>query len=83
VRVIRSQPGESPRKETGDLQASVQHAVEADADVYTLEVYSDCPYAPHLERGTDQIARRPAWEPAVEAAIDAHLDRLVRAVEGK
>jgi bacteriophage HK97-gp10 putative tail-component len=81
--IIRSAPGEPPRKETGTLLNSVESEVETDADVVTLEISSDAPYAGFLEDGTERMAPRPVWEDVADEYTDPFFDRVVAAVSGK
>jgi hypothetical protein len=83
VRVIRSLPGEPPRRETGTLQDSYQSAVEADAGEVTLDVFSDCPYAGNLENGTARVLPRPHVADTADEMTEQFLDRVVAAFEGR
>jgi hypothetical protein len=59
VVVVRSLPGEPPRKETGELHDSIQAATESDADVLTTTVDSEVPHAAYTNEGTARMAPRP------------------------
>jgi hypothetical protein len=83
VRVIRSLPGKPPRRETGNLQQSYQSAVETDAEVVTLEVFSDVPYAAHLENGTARVAQRPHVADTADEMAEAFFDRVTAAFAGQ
>jgi hypothetical protein len=65
-RVIRSQPGEPPRKETGGLIAAQRVRVlsEAAADVVTLTIQNQSRVANWLERGTSKMSPRPFYSVA-------------------
>lgn len=58
--VIRSSPGEAPRRETGDLWASIQFMVIAPRGVFMV-VFTDVEYSLYLEQGTDRMDPRPHW----------------------
>jgi hypothetical protein len=67
--ITRSQPGESPRYETGNLWRHVLMEVNADrgAGIVRLDVFVDgdaAPYGLFLETGTENMESRPFWEPA-------------------
>lgn len=56
--VVRSKPGEPPRKQTGTLRRSVQ--TEVDEASLTARVGTNVEYGKHLELGTKRgIAPRP------------------------
>jgi hypothetical protein len=64
-RVIRSQPGEPPRKETGGLIAAQRVQVLSDAaDVVTLTIQNQSRVANWLERGTSKMSPRPFYSVA-------------------
>lgn len=64
-RIVRSKPGESPRRETGDLWRGVQMEVDRpDPESVSLEVFCTVLYGKYLETGTDKMERRPWWETA-------------------
>jgi hypothetical protein len=81
VIVIRSAPGESPRRETENLYDSVQSATEADADVISTSVDSDVPYAVYLQDGTERVAARP-HVPDPDEITDRLIDVIVDAIQG-
>lgn len=71
-RVIRSKPGEPPRRDTGRLQASVDAArIENDSHV-VASVSVDTPYARKLN---DQMDR-----PIFGDLLDQHTDAIADAV---
>lgn len=59
-----SAPGEPPAPDIGELRRSVGTHVEGGV----RRVGSPLPQAPALEFGTQRIAARPAWRPALQAA---------------
>lgn len=70
---VPSAPGESPRKQTGELQASVGYAVDLRARTVTVTV--DHPAALALEYGTRIMAPRPYLRPALHEYRDRFGDR--------
>ena len=61
VRVIRSKPGQPPRRETGDYQDSIQSAVTVEADRITASIYTNSKIGVYLEHGTEKMESRPHW----------------------
>ena len=76
--VVRSKPGEPPRKQTGTLRRSVQ--VEVDEQSLTARVGTNVDYGKHLELGTRRsIKPRPWLRPAflwATTRINAWLSTL-------
>ncbi len=72
-----SAPGESPATDTGRLASSV---VFSRAGRLSAEVETKVAYGPMLEFGTQKIAMRPAWRPAVEAIQPKFQKRLEAAL---
>ena len=70
---IRSAPGEAPRRETGELQASIATESRIMPDAVWLFVYTDCIYSPELENKMD----RPHWAPLFKE-MQASLPDLIR-----
>ena len=68
--IIRSKPGENPRKEEGDLYASVKKEVveEGEIGIIVGTMFSDDPKSAWLNDGTSdgRIAPRPFWDRAWE-----------------
>lgn len=58
-----SAPGEAPATDTGALASSITFR---QVSRLTAEVESRLAYAYYLEYGTQRIAQRPAWIPALE-----------------
>lgn len=54
-----SEPGGDPHKRSGRLQAGIGGGTDAAGDEVRGSVYSDVPYAPFLQEGTDRMAARP------------------------
>ena len=67
AKVVRSLPLEAPRKESGNLQNSVDFSVEQTALVSTVKVFcsSSAPYALYLEYGSAKTAARPFMLPVL------------------
>jgi hypothetical protein len=59
-RVIRSRPGQPPRKDTGRLHGSVKGvAAKVGKDRVEGKVTTATPYDQFLEKGTSKMSRRP------------------------
>jgi hypothetical protein len=89
---IRSQPGERPRRETGELQDATSHEVERLLfDEVALDIVNDCPHGPHLEYGTagrgpdgvGAILPRPFMAPAFERLTERLPEDLPDAMAGR
>lgn len=88
---IRSEPGEDPRRETGELQAATRHEVERLSDETELSIVNDCPHGPHLQYGTEgrgpggrgAILPRPFMTHAFERLTDKLPDDLSDAMAGR
>lgn len=76
--VIRSKPGEHPRKESGDLQAAVGHQVQRDGVDATLVVNDPMFYAPFL----DPKLNRPILTGIDERFGDDVVTAVVTAIQG-
>lgn len=76
--IVRSKPGEHPRKETGKLQAGVTHSVIRDGVNCTLIVNDPVNYAGFLDPGLN----RPIVTGLDERWTDAVEDSAANAVEG-
>ncbi len=72
-----SAPGEAPATDTGRLASSV---VFSRAGRLAAEVETKVAYGAMLEFGTQNIAMRPAWRPAVEAMQPKFQKRLEAAL---
>lgn len=73
-----SAPGEAPAVDTGALISSVQTDVQGTEG----SVYTNMEYAPYLEYGTSQMAPRPFFTPAAEAAR-SDFERKMRDLEDR
>jgi len=73
-----SAPGEAPATDTGRLASGV---VFSRIGRLAAEVESKVAYGAMLEFGTQNIAMRPAWRPAVEAMQPKYQKRLERALK--
>lgn len=62
-----SSPGDPPAPDTGQLRASVTHAMGQDAEGLFVDIGSNLRKAKYLEFGTQHMAARPALRPALEA----------------
>jgi hypothetical protein len=68
--IIRSQPGEAPRKEYGDLQNSIQATEPVYLDgVIDIFIFTDEQKAAWLNDGTPRILPRPFWDMSVAEMI--------------
>lgn len=73
-KVIRSSPGQPPRKDTGALLASVKSVIdEIEKDRIAVTISTDTDYDQFLKNGTARMAARPfdgpietKWEPIIE-----------------
>ena len=67
ARIVRSLPMQAPRKESGNLQNSVDYLLEENEDNLTIEVFcsDSAPYALYLEYGTPKTAPRPFMLPTL------------------
>lgn len=73
--VVRSKPGEPPRKQTGRLRASVAH--EVDEATLTARVGTNVVYGRHLELGTKRgLAPRP-WLRRALAEVAARIEQIL------
>lgn len=73
-----SAPGEAPAIKEGELFASLGWAM---LDDLAGAVWTDDEKAALLNYGTDTIAPRPFWEPALDAAREPFLADLARLEE--
>jgi HK97 gp10 family phage protein len=64
--IIRSKPGEYPRKETGNLRKSIDWWEDPDAIAAEVGANVDAPYWSDLEYGTVNMAPRPFIRPRVQ-----------------
>lgn len=67
ARIVRSLPMQAPRKESGNLQNSVDYLLEENKDSLIIKVFcaDSAPYALYLEYGTDKTAPRPFMLPTL------------------
>lgn len=72
-----SAPGQAPATDNGTLASSITFK---QVSPLTAEVESRLDYATYLEFGTQNIAPRPAWVPAVEAARPDFAKRVAEAI---
>lgn len=75
-RIVRSKPGEHPRKETGRLQGSFDNEATLEDGVIKVTVFTDVPYAIFLQNGTSKMAKRPIIDGLLEL-FDPQLDDIV------
>lgn len=59
--IVRSKPGEAPRKETGAYQKSIQSAVEPEGNHLAAVIYTTAKVGTYLEEGTRRMDPRPHW----------------------
>jgi phage gpG-like protein len=72
-----SAPGEAPATDTGRLASATEYK---NTGKFTAEVGNSVIYGAMLEFGTQKIAPRPAWVPAVEWAAPRYVKRLETAL---
>jgi hypothetical protein len=79
--VVRSRPGEPPRRESGHLWESIGFEVARDDGRRRvgLSVYSDDPKAAGLEYGRDDVRPRPFMAPAFDRWADQVAERIADA----
>ena len=67
ARIVRSLPMQAPRKESGNLQNSVDYLLEENKDSLIIKVFcaDSAPYALYLEYGTNKTAPRPFMLPTL------------------
>lgn len=81
--VIRSAPGESPRKDSGDLYNSISNSgVQDTDDGVSDEVGSDVWYAYNLQHGTDKVAARPYLDKVVDEVGPNAAEFVAREMKG-
>jgi hypothetical protein len=78
TRVIRSLPGEPPRKETGRLQASINHETVAAGDVVETAITAAAPYAARLQ----EQMNRPITDGESDAVERLFIDPVANAING-
>jgi len=61
-----SAPGQPPASDTGFLISSISSSVEKHRGSVVGVVRASSPYAAHLEFGTQQMAARPFFQPALD-----------------
>jgi|GEM_PF-3143557 phage protein, HK97 gp10 family len=67
AKIVRSQPLQAPRKESGNLQNSVDYVLEQNGLNISIKVFcsNSAPYALYLEYGTQKTAARPFMLPTL------------------
>ncbi len=75
-RVIRSKPGEPPRREFGNYRASWETRDARSGDEITGTAGTTSNLGPWLERGTSRMAARPHVEPAVNDLKPSLVDTI-------
>lgn len=67
AKIVRSRPGQPPRKNSGNLQNSVDYLLEQKGTEISIKVFCDnsAPYALYLEYGTQKTAPRPFMLPTL------------------
>ena len=76
--LIRSKPGQPPRRETGRLRRGHRVRIQRDSDRVIATISNATPYARALEYGTGRMAARPTYGPVADA-VTPLVVRLVRA----
>ena len=74
-----SAPGEAPATDTGALASSIYFEASSPREA---TIGSRLAYAAYLEFGTQRIAPRPSWTPAVEKMKPKLAARVSRAIQG-
>jgi len=74
-----SAPGQPPMTDTGRLVNSIEFDKIGDL---TATVGSKLTYATYLEYGTNRMAARPFFRPAVEKITPKYQERLEKAING-
>lgn len=66
-KIVRSMPLQAPRKESGNLQNSIDTFVSKQEDSFTITLFcaASAPYALYLEYGTSKVAPRPFMLPVL------------------
>lgn len=77
--VIRSEPGEPPRRESGDYQGSIRHVTERDGDTITTVVGTDSVIGAYLEGGTERMKPRPHFAPVTDEFAQNAVERVQQA----
>ncbi len=81
--VIRSKPGEPPRRDSGDLYNSIRKGpLVSDADGVRTEAGSDLWYSVNLENGAGRVDPRPHWRPAYEEIAPNAAEFVAREMKG-
>ena len=67
AKIVRSLPMQAPRKESGNLQNSVDYQLEETKDNITIKIFcaDSAPYALYLEYGTAKTLPRPFMLPTL------------------
>jgi hypothetical protein len=76
--VIRSKPGEPPRRETGRLFTSITPTVKVDGDTFILKVESNTPYDARLEYKMNRPFMRPAekrWATLIPPRLTSAINK--------
>lgn len=78
--VVRSLPGESPRRESGNLYESIDTRTSSDDQVVSTEIDSDVEYGFTLEVGRENVLPRPHRDPIVDRFTEPMIDAVIGAV---
>jgi hypothetical protein len=73
--LIRSLPGEPPRKETGGYRLTIEDDTQDEGDRVRTSIFTDSVIGKYLEYGTSRMAARPHFAEIYEkyAAIAARM----------
>jgi hypothetical protein len=83
-RIIRSKPGEPPRRETGNYHDSIQSDVKRDATKVAFTVFTDAQLGEWLEEGTNRgLAPRPHFAPCFERNQPKIIARVEDSIDHK
>lgn len=75
-RVIRSKPGEAPRRDTGAYQESITHATTESGNTIRTESGSPRKLADWLQHGTNRMAPRNHYDRLREQIAPEVVDRI-------
>lgn len=81
--VVRSLPGEPPRRDTGDYQATVRHETRTEGNTVTTAAGTDSQLGPWLEGGTSRMKPRPHFKPVREEFAAEAVERVKQALSNK
>ena len=72
----KSVEGQRPAIDTGNLASSIQKEVSHEKNSEDIVIFTDVPYAIHLEFGTKNMGPRPFLRPVLMESYDIIVKRL-------